>query len=131
MSRITDRIHASRACCPASLPVPDGVRDGAARLAPVCKALGEATRLQIAGLLARAGDYLCACEIEAHFDLSQPTISHHLRVLRQAGLVQSERRGTWIYYRLDPAVIQAARSLAALVGDPSCCAEEDPKERES
>lgn len=67
------------------------------------KALGDETRLGIVGSLLARGDTLCACEIEAQVkDLSQPTISHHLRLLREAGLVVAERRGTWIYYTLSP-----------------------------
>jgi ArsR family transcriptional regulator len=75
------------------------------------KALGDDTRLAILGFLAAAGEALCVCEIEDHVkDLSQPTISHHLRQLREAGLVTTERRGTWIYYALD----KAARSRLAM-----------------
>lgn len=66
------------------------------------KALGDETRLEIVGLLAAAGDELCVCDIETRFELSQPTISHHLRILRDAALVTAERRGTWVYYRLNP-----------------------------
>jgi ArsR family transcriptional regulator, arsenate/arsenite/antimonite-responsive transcriptional repressor len=70
--------------------------------APLLKALGDETRLEIVALLADARDSLCACEIEAHFDLSQSTISHHLKLLRKAGVLRSERRGTWVYYEIDP-----------------------------
>lgn len=69
------------------------------------KSLADATRLEILGLLAAARGELCACEIEAHIKgLSQPTISHHLRLLREEGLVTAERRGTWVYYTLDPSL---------------------------
>jgi ArsR family transcriptional regulator len=78
----------------------------------VLRALGDETRLRIVSLLAAAQGELCVCDIEARFALSQPTISHHLRLLREAGVVQSERRGTWVYYRLDRAT--CAR-LSALV----------------
>ena len=64
------------------------------------KALGDETRLEILGLLAAGGAELCVCDIEGHFELSQATISHHLKVLRDAGLVASERRGTWMFYSL-------------------------------
>jgi len=114
------RTYPSRACCPDTLPVAREISAQAESLAPICKALGDSTRLQIAGLLARSGAFMCACEIEAHFDLSQPTISHHLRTLRLAGVVHTERRGTWIYYRLAQGVIDAARMLTELVGT-SCC----------
>lgn len=71
--------------------------------ASLFKALSDPTRLEIVGLLAENGRELCVCEIESHFDLSQPTVSHHLRLLREAGVVTAERRGTWVYYALDPA----------------------------
>ena len=67
-------------------------------LALAFKAIGHPVRLQIMELLAEQASPVCACDIESRFTLSQPTISHHLRVLRKADLVESERRGTWIYY---------------------------------
>jgi ArsR family transcriptional regulator len=84
-------------CRPRARPKPRDVRAHAA----LFKAVGDETRLEIVALLAEASEPLCACDIEGHFDLSQPTISHHLKVLRKAGWVASERRGTWIYYTLD------------------------------
>ena len=79
------------------------------------KALGDDTRLAILGFIATAGDALCVCEIEDHVkDLSQPTISHHLRQLREAGLVTAERRGTWIYYALDKTARGRLATFAAL-----------------
>ncbi len=69
------------------------------------KALGDETRLTILGFLAAAGGEVCVCQIEDHVkSLSQPTISHHLRLLREAGLVTAERRGTWVYYAVDKSV---------------------------
>ena len=56
-------------------------------------------------------EMLCVCDLTAAFELSQPTISHHLKILRDAGLVEVERRGTWAYYRLDPAAIGALREV--------------------
>ena len=68
-------------------------------------------------LLAAHGDELCACEIEARFTLSQATVSHHLRILREAGVVSGERRGTWVHYALRGAALEALRGcLAALDG---------------
>ena len=73
--------------------------------AALFKALVDETRLDILGFLAAAGDAICVCEIEDHVKLlSQPTISHHLRQLREAGLVTAERRGTWIYYAVDKSM---------------------------
>jgi ArsR family transcriptional regulator len=99
-------------CRPRKRPRPADLR---AR-APVFKALGDATRLEIVALLAEAREPLCACEIEAHFDLSQPTISHHLKILRKAGVLTSERRGTWIYYGLDPSLPEQLVEFAAALG---------------
>lgn len=78
-------------------------------------ALADPTRLRVVNLLARH-DALCVCEIEAAFDLGQPTISHHLRILRDAGLVNVARRGTWAYYSLfRPAVKELVGDFLALV----------------
>ena len=66
--------------------------------------MGDPTRLAMLEMLMES-DELCACEIEPSFDLSQPTISHHLKLLREAGLIVGERRGTWVYYRAVPATI--------------------------
>ncbi len=69
------------------------------------KALGHPVRLQILHLLAQAGDALCVCDIEAYFELKQPTISHHLRWLKEAGFLAAEVRGTYTYYRLQPEAL--------------------------
>jgi ArsR family transcriptional regulator len=63
------------------------------------KALADPTRLQIMAQLLRAREPVCVCEIAARFDVGQPTISHHLRVLRESGLIRGERHGTWVYYQ--------------------------------
>ncbi len=103
-------------CCPGLLSTPlDAER--AAELAPVFKALGDPVRLRLLSMIAsRAGGEVCVCELTPAFDLSQPTISHHLKLLREAGLVDSERRGTWVYYRLLP---EATDRLAALLTRPA------------
>jgi ArsR family transcriptional regulator, arsenate/arsenite/antimonite-responsive transcriptional repressor len=100
-----------RGCCaPGAAPVP---REQAEALAARFRALADPTRVAIVNRLAGA-DEVCVCEIVDEFDLSQPTISHHLKLLRQAGLVESERRGTWAYYRLVPeAVAELRASLEA------------------
>lgn len=84
----------------------------------LCKALGDETRLAMVELLGGRRGELCVCEIEAHFNLSQPTISHHLRLLKQAGVVQSERRGPWAYYTLNPAVAGQIDQLRTFVSAP-------------
>jgi ArsR family transcriptional regulator len=71
------------------------------------RALGDETRVQIVRLLAQQTEPMCVCYVEAAFALSQPTISHHLKVLREAGLVTTERQGVWIYYRLNRERFQA------------------------
>ena len=94
-------------CCgPATPPLPVEAR---AELAARFKALADPTRVAIVNRLA-AADEVCVCDLTAAFALSQPTISHHLRILREAGLVESSRRGTWAYYRLVPEAIDALRS---------------------
>ncbi|MDX3854841.1 metalloregulator ArsR/SmtB family transcription factor [Streptomyces sp. AK02-01A] len=90
------------ACCPALLTAPLD-EDQAAGLAKVFKALGDPVRLRLLSMIAsRAGGEVCVCDLTPAFELSQPTISHHLKLLREAGLIDSERRGTWVYYRLLP-----------------------------
>jgi ArsR family transcriptional regulator len=78
----------------------------AERLAARFRALADPTRVAIVNRLAQA-DETCVCDLTAAFDLSQPTISHHLKVLREAGLVESSRRGTWAYYRVVPETLGA------------------------
>jgi len=77
-------------------------------LAARFKALADPTRVAIVNRLA-ATDCVCVCDFVAALDLAQPTISHHLKVLRDAGLVEASRRGTWAYYRLVPEAVDALR----------------------
>jgi ArsR family transcriptional regulator, arsenate/arsenite/antimonite-responsive transcriptional repressor len=87
----------------------------AAALAPVFKALGDPVRLRLISLIgARQGGEVCVCDLTAAFELSQPTISHHLKVLREAGLIDSQRRGTWVYYRLVPAALDRMAGLLSV-----------------
>jgi|SRR2546423_3240221 len=87
--------------------------ESAAVLAPAFKALGDPVRLQLMSMIASAPDgEVCVCDLTPGFNLSGPTISHHLRTLREAGLVDAERRGTWVYYRPRPGLL---RQLAALL----------------
>jgi ArsR family transcriptional regulator, arsenate/arsenite/antimonite-responsive transcriptional repressor len=93
-------------CCgPATEPLPEKARD---ELAARFKALADPTRVAIVNRLAAAPE-VCVCDLTASFDLSQPTISHHLKILRDAGLVESSRRGTWAYYRLVPEAVESLR----------------------
>jgi ArsR family transcriptional regulator len=74
-------------------------------LAPMFKALGDPVRLRLLSMIASHDGEVCVCELTPRFDQTGPTISHHLRVLREAGLVDCERRGTWVYYWLRPGVL--------------------------
>jgi ArsR family transcriptional regulator, arsenate/arsenite/antimonite-responsive transcriptional repressor len=85
-----------------------------AELAHLFKAMGDPVRLRLLSLIAsHAGGEACVCELTDVFDLSGPTISHHLKVLREAGLISGERRGTWVYYRVRPEAL--GRLSAVLV----------------
>ncbi|AGL15628.1 metalloregulator ArsR/SmtB family transcription factor [Actinoplanes sp. N902-109] len=80
--------------------------DQATVFAPMFKALGDPVRLRLLSMIASAGGgEVCVCDLTGSFALTGPTISHHLKVLREAGLVDSDRRGTWVYYRLVPAAL--------------------------
>ncbi|MDQ4143036.1 MAG: metalloregulator ArsR/SmtB family transcription factor [Actinomycetota bacterium] len=95
-------------CCSPVLeePLPE---DQAARLAAAFKVLGDPARIRLLSLIgSREGGEACGCELIEPLGLSQPTVSHHLKVLHEAGLLEREKRGTWVYYRVAPA------SLAAL-----------------
>lgn len=98
-------------------------------LAQMFKALGDPVRLRLLSLIAsNAGGEACVCDISGTFELSQPTISHHLKVLRSAGLLESERRGSWVYYRAIPEALQQLSMILQIEGGtptPSdACAEE-------
>jgi ArsR family transcriptional regulator len=88
-------------------------RDQAIRMAEVAKALGDPVRLQLIDVLQKHAGKVCVCELVPLFDRSQPTVSHHLKVLRQAGLVGSERQGLWAYYYVIP---HALAELSAWLG---------------
>jgi ArsR family transcriptional regulator len=89
--------------------------DAATALAPAFKALGDPVRLRLMSMIASApGGEICVCDLTPAFDLSGPTISHHLKVLREAGLVDAERRATWVYYRPLPALLHQLAALLAI-----------------
>jgi ArsR family transcriptional regulator len=99
-------------CCP-PLAEHRMSTETAALLAPAFKALGDPVRLRLMSMIASAPDgEICVCDLSPAFDLSGPTISHHLRTLREAGLVLADRRGTWVYYRARPELL---RQLAGLL----------------
>ncbi|MHB0868573.1 MAG: ArsR/SmtB family transcription factor [Chloroflexota bacterium] len=83
---------------------------GLEEAASLFKALADETRLAILRQLREDGE-VCACDFQACCDLAQPTVSHHLKVLREAGLINSEKRGLWVYYTLDPQKVGSLRAL--------------------
>ena len=107
------------ACCTPMVREPLS-EDDAKTLAGVFKALSDPVRLRLLSLIASfAGGQACVCDLAGPFDVSQPTISHHLRVLREAGLIDCERRGTWVYYWVLP---DALRSLGTLLATDALAA---------
>jgi DNA-binding transcriptional ArsR family regulator len=113
-------------CCPALGAAALG-ESHAVQLAAMFKALGDPVRLRLLSLIAsHPGGQACVCEISSTFDVSQPTISHHLKLLRSAGLLDCERRGTWVYYWVIPQVLQQLSSVLRLDDRPArtapeCC----------
>ena len=96
---------AGERCCE-PVVYPDVEREQAQRMATIAKALGDPVRLQLVDVLRRHAGEVCVCELVPLFDLSQPTVSHHLKVLRDAGVVGSERRGLWAYYFVIPEALE-------------------------
>ena len=93
-------------CCE-PVVFPDVDTDLAERLASVAKALGDPIRIQLLDVLRKHAGKVCVCELVPLFDVSQPTVSHHLKVLRDSGLVTSERQGLWAYYYVLPEGLEA------------------------
>jgi ArsR family transcriptional regulator, arsenate/arsenite/antimonite-responsive transcriptional repressor len=96
-------------CCE-PVVYPDVEREAAERMGRIAKALGDPIRVQLVDVLRQHAGRVCVCELVPLFDLSQPTVSHHLKVLREAGIVGSERRGLWAYYYVIP---EALKELSA------------------
>src|SRR5258707_7649290 len=113
-------------CCPALGSAALDERQ-AVELAAMFKAMGDPVRLRMLSLIAsHPGGQACVCDISETFDVSQPTISHHLKLLRLAGLLDCERRGTWVYYWVIPSALQqlsAVLRVEAAVGETTaeCC----------
>ena len=100
-------------CCPPLTSAELSEAD-AARMAAVFKALGDPVRLRLFSKVAsHQGGEACVCDIQ-DVGVSQPTVSHHLKKLREAGLLASERRGTWVYYRVEPSVLAGLARLLDL-----------------
>src|SRR5438046_1071792 len=100
----TKRPAGERCCEP--VVYPDVERDQAVRVAAVAKALGDPVRLQLVDVLRKHAGKVCVCELVPLFDRSQRTVSHHLKVLREAGMVGSERVGLWAYYFVIPDALK-------------------------
>jgi len=108
---------AETAACCAPLSAQPLSMEQAEQVAPLLKALADPVRLRLMSLVAsREGGEACICDLNDAFDLSQPTISHHMKVLHEAGLVDRDKRGVWVHYRVRP---QALAGLAALIGCPA------------
>jgi ArsR family transcriptional regulator len=100
-------------CCPPLLdePISDQEAEVAAR---VFRALGDPARVRLLSMVASsAGREACVCDLVPGVELSQPTVSHHLKVLHEAGLLDRERRGSWVYYRIQPEALRAIGKAVA------------------
>ena len=97
--------QAGGACCE-PVVYPDVERNRAEHMARLAKALGDPVRLQLVDVLRKHAGKVCVCELVPLFDVAQPTVSHHLKVLREAGIVGSERQGLWAYYYVVPDALE-------------------------
>lgn len=99
------------ACCTPLAQEPLSA-EATAQVVPMLKAIADPARLRLLSLvLSYEGAEACVCDLLPHFDLSQPTISHHLKVLHEAGLVDRDKRGTWVFYKARPAAMAALANL--------------------
>ena len=113
------------ACCP-PLSVQALPSDAAVQLAPLFKALSDPVRLRLLSLIASTNE-VCVCDLTDAFDVTGATISHHLRVLREAGLVDCERRGTWVYYWIRGEVLNQLGGLLLAVPQGTRTSPPSPK----
>jgi ArsR family transcriptional regulator len=110
---------AAPAVCCAPLAAPTLDEDEAAATAELFKALADPARVRIVNTIATAGEPVCACDFEPALGLSQPTVSHHLRKLTEAGLLEREQRGKWAYFSLKRDAVETLAAVADLKG--VCC----------
>jgi ArsR family transcriptional regulator len=113
------RALASPAVCCAPLAEPTLDEEQAAATAELFKALADPARVRIVNTIATAGEAVCACEFEPALGLSQPTVSHHLKKLTDAGLLEREQRGKWAYFSLKRDAVETLAAVADLKG--VCC----------
>lgn len=115
IAELTDAVG----CCSPLVREPLSAQQ-ALRLARLFKALGDPVRLRLLSLIAsHDGGQACVCDLSGVFDLTGPTISHHLKVLRETGLISGERRGTWVYYRVHPHVLAELSAVLVPTGAPA------------
>jgi ArsR family transcriptional regulator len=113
-------------CCEVPQAPPPLVEAERERMVAAFRALGDPTRLEIFRLLAAQSEPVCVCDVVERFEVSQPTISHHLRILREAGLVTVSRRGVWAWYAPDPKGLAWLReALGDLEAAPAFAAQEE------
>jgi ArsR family transcriptional regulator len=106
------------ACCSPLVQEPLS-GEQAERIAPLLKAIADPVRLRLLSLVAScAGQEACVCDLNDAFDLSQPTISHHLKVLHQVGLLDRDKRGVWVYYRAKQGALADLATLLSGVSSP-------------
>jgi ArsR family transcriptional regulator len=102
-----------KGCCqPVAAPLPGARVD---ELSAIFRALADPTRVQIVHILAAAAEPVCVCDFTAAFELGQPTVSHHLAKLREAGIVTATKHGVWAFYQLNPKMSSAARAAIQLI----------------
>ena len=102
-------------CCTTPVEAPPLSEAERQQVVATLRALGDPTRLEVFRLIAAQAEPICVCDVTDRFDVSQPTISHHLKVLRDAGLVTVSRRGVWAYYATDPEGLERIDRAAKLL----------------
>lgn len=117
MSELAAAPAAIACCAPLAGPTLSG--EEAEGTAALFRALGDPARVRIVNMLARTGEPVCVCDLQAPLELSQPTVSHHLKKLADAGLLDREQRGRWAYYTLNPDAARRLSVVADLKG--ACC----------
>lgn len=102
-----------RTCCSPAIPHDVSSTTHETPIVEQLKAVAHPVRWRMLELMSMHDDGMCVCDLEAQFDLSQPTISHHLRIMREAGIVVTDQRGTWVYYSVVPEAMQQLASAFA------------------